>query len=189
MVWDRRATKEAVFSPKYADAVEKGDVPTGGALRLNRAMDMETDPTSMDSKDSFIRSIRFSRDQPGMLAVLSRAGQLKVLSTKREHPEKITDFSDSPQLLEVSKSHELDPRYADQSRKNDKIVSFDWITLKSCVPRPRVMVLRANGAFEVLEKPSFTSEYVYKLVPWQAPYRGLDGPSSLSLQCFRNVRD
>jgi hypothetical protein len=170
----------------YADAVDKGDVPAGGALRLNRAMDMETDPMSMDSKDSFIRSIRFSRNQPGMLAVLSRTGQLKVMSTKREHPETITDFSDSPQLLEVSKSHELDPRYSDQSRKNDKIVSFDWITLTSCVPRPRVMVLRANGAFDVLEKPSFTSEYMYKVVPWQAPYRGLEGVFSRSIQACCN---
>lgn len=169
-----------MFSETYTAAVEKGDVPDGGALRLNKAMEMETDPASMDSKDSFIRSIRFSRDHRNMMAVLSRTGQLKVMSIQKEHAESDSDAKSGPELLEVRKSHEMDPRYSDASRKNDKIVSFDWITLGSPDLRPRLMALRANGAFEVLEKPSFTSDYLYKVVPWQAPYRGLEGLSSLS---------
>lgn len=184
MIWDRRATRDAVFSRSYRAAVEKGDVPDGAALRINKAMDLETDPAAMDSNDSFIRSLRFCRDHPHMLAVLSRTGQLRVMSTQKEHSNGDLDMDSGPELLEVSKSHELDPQYSDTGRKNDKIVSFDWITLRSSTLKPRVMVLRANGAFEVLEKPSFTSDYLYKVVPWQAPYRGLEGQSSLS--CTRD---
>ncbi|OIW33927.1 hypothetical protein CONLIGDRAFT_201545 [Coniochaeta ligniaria NRRL 30616] len=174
MVWDRRATSRAAASHSYLEAVDQDDVPWGGALRLNRAMQMETDPAAMDSHSSFIRSLRFCRDHPGMLAILSRTGQLKVLSTKNEFSETDMTFESSPQLLEVTKSHEMDPHYADTSRKNDKIVSFDWVTMSSPAIRPRLLVLRANGAFEILEKPSFTAEYPYKLIPWQAPHRGLE---------------
>jgi hypothetical protein len=175
MVWDRRATSRAVASHSYVEAVEQDDIPWGGALRLNRAMQMETDPASIDSHNSFIRSLRFCRDHAGMLAILSRTGQLKILSTKNEYSEKDVAFESSPELLEVAKSHEMDPHYSDPSRKNDKIVSFDWVTLSSPVLRPRLLVLRSNGAFEILEKPSFTSDYLYKVVPWQAPHRGLEG--------------
>lgn len=177
MVWDRRATSRSVASHSYLEAVDQDDVPWGGALRLNRAMQMETDPASMDSHSSFIRSLRFCRDRAGMLAILSRTGQLKVLSTKNEFSERDMTFGSSPELLEVTKSHEMDPHYADTSRKNDKIVSFDWVTMSSPAIRPRLLVLRANGAFEILEKPSFTAEYPYKLIPWQAPHRGLEGSS------------
>ena len=69
----------------------------------------------------------------------------------------------------------MDSRYADPGRGKDKIVSFDWITMGSPVPQPRVLVLRASGAFDVLEKPSYTSEYPFKLVPWQPPCRGETG--------------
>ncbi|KAB5570402.1 hypothetical protein GE09DRAFT_1103132 [Coniochaeta sp. 2T2.1] len=174
MIWDRRATSRAIASHSYLEAVDQDDVPWGGALRLNRAMQMETDPASVDSHSSFIRSLRFCRDRPGMLAVLSRTGQLKILSTKNEFSEKDMTFESSPDLLEVTKSHEMDPHYADTTRKNDKIVSFDWVTMSSPVLKPRLLVLRANGAFEILEKPSFTSDYPYKLIPWQAPHRGLE---------------
>ena len=175
MVWDRRATSRAVASHSYLEAVDQDDVPWGGALRINRAMQLEADPAAVDSHNSFIRSLRFSRDHAGQLAILSRTGQLKILSTKTEYSEKDITFESSPELLEVTKSHEMDPHYADTSRKNDKIVSFDWVTLSSPVPRPRLLVLRANGSFEVLEKPSFTSDYPFKVIPWQAPHRGLEG--------------
>lgn len=178
MVWDRRATSRAVASHSYLEAVDREEVPWGGALILNRAMELETDPAAVDSHNSFIRSLRYSRDHAGQLAILSRAGQLKILSTKAEHSEKDTTFESGPELLEVTKSHEMDPHYADTSRKNDKIVSFDWVTMSSPVLRPRLLVLRANGAFEILEKPSFTSDYPFKLIPWQAPHRGLEGPLS-----------
>jgi hypothetical protein len=156
-------------------AVDQDDVPWGGALRLNRAMQMETDPALVDSKNSFIRSLKFCRDHAGMLAVLSRTGQLKVLSTKHEYSDPDIRAENSPELLEVVKSHDMDPMYSEPSRKNDKIVSFDWVTLSSPILRPRLLVLRANGAFDILEKPPFTSDYMYKLIPWQPPHRGLEG--------------
>lgn len=175
MVWDRRAVNRNEISPIYADALERDNLPWGGALRLDRAVQMEADPAAMDSKNSFIRSLRFCRDHPGMLAVLSRTGQLKILSTKREYEEPELQVEDSPQLLEVRRSYELDPLYSEPTRRNEKIVSFDWITMNSPVLQPRLLALRANGALEVLEKPSFTSEYPYKLIPWQAPHRGFEG--------------
>jgi hypothetical protein len=38
-----------------------------------------------------------------------------------------------------------------------------------------VLVLRENGAFDILEQPSKTADHVFKLVPWQTPHRGLEG--------------
>ncbi|KAM7223794.1 SEH-associated protein 4 [Rhypophila decipiens] len=174
MVWDRRATHHHAASPSYTDALDRDGLPWGGALRLDRAVQMEAEGALMDTKNSFIRSLRFCRDHPGMLAVLSRAGQLRILSTRHEYVEADLKFADSPELLEVGRSFEMDPLYAEPSRKNDKIVSFDWITLSSPVLQPRLLVLRASGALDVLQMPSFTAEYPFKLIPWQPPYRGLE---------------
>lgn len=175
MVWDRRATHRQGASSTYVHAIDREGMPWGGALRLDRAVEMEADPAQMDNKNSFIRSIRFCRDHRGQLAVLSRTGQLRILSTRHEHVDSEAKVDGSPELLDVGRSHEMDPLYGEPSHRNDKIVSFDWITLRSPVVQPRLLVLRASGALEVLEKPSFTSEYPFKLIPWQAPYRGLDG--------------
>ncbi|KAL1836008.1 hypothetical protein VTJ49DRAFT_5700 [Mycothermus thermophilus] len=170
MVWDRRAVNRHHINPAYADALEHDGLPWGGVLRLDRAVNTEVGPG--DSKHSFIRAVRFCRDHAGMLAVLSRTGQLRVLSTRHEHVEPEARVAGSPELLEVTRSHEMDPLFVDHSRTSDKIISFDWITMSSPVPQPRVLVLRASGAFDVLEKPSFTSEYPFKLIPWQSPHRG-----------------
>lgn len=173
MVWDRRATQRLNASPVYLDAIDQDDVPWGGALRLDHAMHTEAAPVS--DRHSLIRSLRFCRDHSGMLAVLSRTGQLKLLSAKREHVEPDLDLQRSPELLEVRKSYEMDPMYADPARKNDRIVSFDWVTLNSPVLQPRLLVLRAGGAFDILEKPSFTATHPFKMVPWQSPHRGFEG--------------
>ncbi|KAK0722884.1 hypothetical protein B0T26DRAFT_750228 [Lasiosphaeria miniovina] len=201
MVWDRRAIHRHDTSPAYTDALDKDGLPWGGALRLNQAVEMEADPDSADSKSSCIRSLRFCRDHAGMLAVLSRTGQLRILSTRhepkddepdskptdaKEDPAPIpipvqnvpTHVGDGPELLEIRRSYELDPLHADPSHKMDKIVSFDWITLSSPVPQPRLLVLRANGALDVLEKPSFTSEYPFNLNSWKLSYRGLEAGAS-----------
>ncbi|KAJ4304467.1 hypothetical protein N0V88_002080 [Collariella sp. IMI 366227] len=184
MVWDRRAISRHHVNPCYTDAVEEG-LPWGGAVRLDRAVEQDTDPSAADNKSSFIRALRFCRDHAGMLAVLSRTGQLRVLSTRHEHVDADARVDGSPELLEVRKSHEMDPLYAEPNRKNDKIVSFDWITMGSPVLQPRVLVLRASGAFDVLEKPSFTSEYPFELVPWQPPHRGeADGADYEELMKF-----
>ncbi|KUI62153.1 SEH-associated protein 4 [Cytospora mali] len=173
MVWDRRALNRSVASPSYLEAVDADDIPFGGALRLDHVMEMESDPQARSDRNSFIRKIAYCRDQRGMLAVLSRTGQLKVLSTQTSEYLPIDMESESPQLLEVKKSNEMDNFYSEFGRKNERIVSFDWLTMPSPALRPRLLVLRANGAFEILDVPSLTRTYPYKLTPWQAPYRGL----------------
>ena len=180
VVWDRRAVRRQDASLAYVDAVDRDGIPWGAALRLDRAVQMEADPALVNDRDPAVRSIRFCRDHPGMLGVLSRTGQLRILSTKHEYVHKEDYVKGSPELLEIRRSYEMDPLYAQPGHKNDKIVSFDWITLRSPVLQPRLLALRASGAIDVLEKPSFTAEYPFKLIPWQGPYRGLEGePGSL----------
>ncbi|GKT44000.1 GATOR complex protein MIOS [Colletotrichum spaethianum] len=172
MIWDRRATSRPVASPSYLSALEEDDLPWGGALRLDRVVEMDDDPSLSESKHSIVRSLRYCRDRRGLLAVLSRSGQLKVLETNKEITHSGASLEGSPELLEVHKSHDMDVQYGDIGRKNDRIVSFDWVTLDSPVLQPRLVILRANGTFEILEQPSYTSDYLYKLTPWQPPHRG-----------------
>jgi len=181
MVWDRRAVGRNMSSPHYLDGVDVDDIPYGAALRLDRAMDIESDPSFSDNKYSFVRALRYCRDHRGMLAALSRTGQLKIFDTNVEYTQPDMEAEGSPELLQVRKSNEMDTLYTDPHRKNDRIVSFDWITMRSPVLRPRVLVLRANGNFDILEKPSFTATYPFKLVPWKAPHRGLEGERCLDL--------
>ncbi|KAG6365178.1 hypothetical protein INS49_006786 [Diaporthe citri] len=185
MVWDRRALSRNVASASYLDAVDADDMPFGGALKLDRAVDIESDPQARTDRNSFIRKLAYCRDHRGMLAVLSRLGQLKVFSTQPSEYLSTDAESDSPQLLQVRKSNEMDNFYSEVDRKNERIVSFDWLTMPSAALRPRLLVLRANGAFEILEVPAFTRTYPYKLTPWQPPYRGLtEGSSYHSIMKF-----
>ncbi|CAM1505534.1 Fc.00g111710.m01.CDS01 [Cosmosporella sp. VM-42] len=174
MIWDRRATSRPVASHSYLKAVDEDDLPWGGALRLERVIETDSDPFLAEGKHSLIRSLRYCRDHRGLLAVLSRTGQLRVLQTNKETPSSDPAQDSSPELIEVQKSYEMDVSYVETSRKNDRIVAFDWVTLGSPVLRPRMVILRANGSFEILEQPSTTSDHVFKLVPWQAPHRGLE---------------
>lgn len=178
MIWDRRATSRPVCSPSYLQAVDEDDLPWGGALRLDRAIEMEPQSSLADSKHSFVRSLRYCRDQRGLLGVLSRTGQLKIMQTNKEVGGHQGEVEGSPHLLEVYKSYEMDVQYFSPGRKNNRIVSFDWVTLGSPVLKPRLLVLRANGSFNILEQPSRTSDSLYKLTPWQPPHRGLEGWSS-----------
>ncbi|KAM4054713.1 zinc-ribbon like family protein [Hirsutella rhossiliensis] len=148
MIWDRRVTSRPLASHTYIQAVEQDDLPWGGALRLNQVIETNSD-------------------------LLPADGQLKVLETNREMQSSGAAPQGGPELLQVQRSHEMDVSYRDTSRRNDRIVSFDWMTLGSPVLRPRLLVLRANGNFDVLEQPSRTSDYVFNLVPWQPPHRGL----------------
>ncbi|KAI1384608.1 uncharacterized protein F4822DRAFT_415705 [Hypoxylon trugodes] len=174
VIWDRRATSRQSSSRFYLDAVDTDDLPWGASLNVERAIDVKD--ANFQDRGSLIRSLRFCRDRSGLIAVLSRTGQLKVLDIKKEYiPAEVR--KDSPELLEVRKSYELDMEYS-KDRKDDKIVSFDWVNLDSPALTPRAIVLRANGAFDILEKPSYTSEHIYKMVPWRAPHRGLEGGSS-----------
>ncbi|KAL6910562.1 hypothetical protein GGI43DRAFT_390488 [Trichoderma evansii] len=173
MIWDRRATSRPVASHVYAQAVEEDELPWGGALRLDTVVDTDSD-SAAEEKHSLIRSLRYCRDRRGLLAVLSRNGQLKVLETNKELPSSDAVSHEGPELLKVQRSHEMDVSYRDNSRKNDRIVSFDWVTLGSTALRPRLLVLRANGGFDILEQSSNTADHIFKLVPWQAPHRGLE---------------
>ncbi|PTB79297.1 hypothetical protein M440DRAFT_1371109 [Trichoderma longibrachiatum ATCC 18648] len=174
MIWDRRATSRPVASHTYNQAVEEDDLPWGGALRLDTVVDTDSDSSMAEEKHSLIRSLRYCRDHRGLLAVLSRTGQLKVLDTNKESPSSDAVPHGGPELLKVQRSHEMDVSYRDNSRKNDRIVSFDWVTLGSAALRPRLLVLRANGGFDILEQSSRTADHIFKLVPWQAPHRGLE---------------
>ncbi|KAI1078438.1 hypothetical protein F5B20DRAFT_229493 [Whalleya microplaca] len=176
VIWDRRSTSRPSSSPLYLDAVDMDDLPWGAALNVERAIDVKD--SNFQDRGSLVRSLRFCRDHRGLIAVLSRTGQLKVLDTKKEYIAPSMQSSASPEILETRRSYDLDMDYAREDRKDDKIVSFDWVTLDSPALIPRIIVLRANGAFDILEKPSYTSKYAYKMVPWQAPYRGLEEGSS-----------
>lgn len=149
-------------------------MPWGGALRLDRAVEADIDPNSTESRHSLIRSLRYCRDQRGLLAVLSRTGQLKVLETNKEVPTSEMALQEGPELLRVETSHEMDVTHRQPAHKNDKIVSFDWATVGSPGLQPRLLVLRTNGSFGILEQPSRVADQIYKLVPWQAPHRGLE---------------
>ncbi|CAK7271614.1 hypothetical protein SEPCBS57363_004712 [Sporothrix epigloea] len=178
VVWDKRASNRSMASPVYLDAVDVDELPWGGALRLDRAVISESEQAINDSHTSVIRSLRYCRDHRGMLGVLSGSGQLKVYETKHEYCPPEMRAPQSPELLEVRRSNEMDNQYSDPRHKNEKIVSFDWVTIGSPAIRPRVLALRANGKFDILEKPSFTNSYPFKLIPWTAPYRGLEGGAS-----------
>lgn len=175
VIWDRRALSRPVASPSYLQAVDDEEIPWGAALRLDRAIKTDSDPSLAEGKHSLIRSLRYCRDSRGLLAVLSRTGQLRVLQTTREVNSSTVNSPDGPELLHVHKSHELDISHSETSRRNDGIVSFDWVNLGAPNLRPRVLVLRANGSFDILEQPSSTADHVYKLIPWSAPHRGLEG--------------
>ncbi|KAI1102839.1 hypothetical protein F4804DRAFT_251011 [Jackrogersella minutella] len=175
VIWDRRATSRSSSSRFYIDAVDTDVLPWGAALNIDKAIDLND--ANFQDRGSLIRSVRFCRDRSGLVAVLSRTGQLKVLDIKKEFIPSDVQPQESPEVLEVRKSDEFDMSYA-RDRKDDKIVSFDWLNLDSPALTPRAVVLRANGTFDILEKPSFTSEHVFKMIPWKAPYRGLEGGDS-----------
>lgn len=187
-VWDRRATNRALASPAYLGAVDEEDVSWGGALCLYDAVEMD-EPSLSDSKHSMVRSMRYCRDRRGLLAVLTRTGQLKVMETTKEFTSPELELAGSPELVQLQRSHEMDVHYADPNRRNERIVSFDWVTMGSPSLQPRLLVLRANGSFEVLEQPSHTSDHLYKLAAWKSPHRGLDGKHRSSKQGGLHAND
>ncbi|KAL2752533.1 hypothetical protein ACRALDRAFT_1077766 [Sodiomyces alcalophilus JCM 7366] len=184
-VWDRRATGRPVASPAYLQAIEEEAVSWGGALCLKAAVKTDKEPSLTDNKNSIVRSLRYCRDRRGLLAALTRTGQLKVMQTAKEPIPPQDQLAGSPELLQVQRSYEMDVHFSDPERKNERIVSFDWVTLPYSSLQPRLLVLRANGSLEILEQPSYASDHLYKLTPWQAPHRGLDeGTSYHSLMRF-----
>ncbi|KAM3454492.1 hypothetical protein MY3296_002949 [Beauveria thailandica] len=174
MIWDRRASNRPLASAAYVQTVEEEDMPWGATLRLDQAIETDHDPSIVDERHSMIRSLRYCRNQRGLLAILSRTGELRVLNTKKDSPSPNITTEQGPELLHVEKSHELDLSYRYNSRKNDRIVSFDWVTLGSPDLNPRLLVLRTSGKFDILEMPSASTDHAYKLIPWKSPHRGLE---------------
>jgi hypothetical protein len=172
MIWDRRCTSRSVASHSYLQAVDEDALPLGGALRLDSVV--QTADLAMADSKSLIRMLRYSRDQRGLLAVLSRTGELRLLETNKEMASSSMTASEGPELLRVEKSHEMSISYPENSKKSDRIAAFDWVTMNSPALRPRLLVLRENGAFDILEQPSHAADHTFKLVQWQAPYRGLE---------------
>src|SRR4051812_46650423 len=152
----------------YLEAFDQDEVPWGAALRLDRAIETE--------KNVYIRQLRYCRDQRGTLGVLSGAGQLQVYQTNREYmePGSVNDIRGSPELLEVKKSYDLEYPYFDQHHKKrfeDRIVGFDWLNLGTSDLPGRVITLRGNGSFEILQMPAPTAGQLSKFIPWKPPHR------------------
>jgi hypothetical protein len=155
-------------SPMYLESVDGEEVPWGAALKLDRAIETE--------KNVYIRQLRFYREQRGALGVLSGAGQFQVYRTNREYvePGSVNDIKGSPELLEVKKSSDLEYAYFDQDHKRrieDRIVSFDWLNLGTSDLSGRVIALRGNGSFEILQMPAPTAGQLSDLIPWKPPHR------------------
>jgi hypothetical protein len=163
----------------YLESVDQEEVPWGAALRLDRAIETE--------KNVYIRQLRYCRDQRGTLGVLSGAGQLQVFRTNKEYvePASVNDLRGTPELLEVKKSYDLEYPYFDLDHKKrfeDRIVSFDWLTLGTSEIPGRVVALRANGSFEILQMPAATAGLLSNLIPWKPPHR-----RKLSNRLYKNI--
>lgn len=168
VVWDRRAISRNTASPIYLDSVDKEELPWGSALRLNRVIETE--------RGSNIRQLRYCRDQRGTLGILSSAGHLQVLQTNKEYvkPTSPGTLESGPELLEVTKSYDFEHSYFEgdwQGRHENRIVSFDWVTLSSSELPARVVALRGNSNFEILEMPPDTAGQLSKFIPWRPPHR------------------
>lgn len=165
MIWDRRATSRQVSSKMYTDSIDSGDMPWGCALKLNRVIDPQYETN--------IRSLRYCRDQRGLLGVLSSAGELQLICTDKEYIEPATESNveGSPELLEVRKSHDLSYPYFNENfgySHDDRIVSFDWVPLGSSFYQPRVITRRSNHAVGVILKPSTSQNLALDLLDFSS---------------------
>jgi hypothetical protein len=152
----------------YLESFDQEEVPWGAALKLDRAIDVE--------KSTYIKQLRYSREERGALGVLSSAGQLQVFQTKREFidPGSSDDFHISPELLEAKSSFDLEYPFFDPEHKRKyehRIVSFDWLNLGTSDLQTRVVALRASGDFEILQMPMESTNQLSQLVPWKPPHR------------------
>lgn len=170
-MWDRRAAGRSSASPMYQEAFDQDELPWGAVLKLDRAI--QTDKNMSGS----IKQLRYSREKRGCLGVLSTAGQLQVLETRKEYvePGLTAELAESPELVEVRTSCDLEYAHFDENhkRKQDlRIVSFDWVNVGSNELQGRVIALRANGDFEILQMPGPTAHHVPEFIPWKAPHHG-----------------
>jgi hypothetical protein len=169
VIWDKRASSQSSASRMYNESVIQEEVPWGGVLRLKRVIEGT-------EKEVNIKQLRYSREERGALGVLSTAGQLRILQTKKEFVELASadDVTGSPEMLEIRKSYELEYPYSDpahQKKQDQRIVSFDWLNLGTSQLQARIVALRANGDFEILQMPADTAGQLSQLMPWQPPHR------------------
>lgn len=157
----------------YLDTFDAGEVNWGSVLKLDEAITTAKGYLS----SCYIKQLRYSREQRGCLGVLASTGQLQIFQTKKEYiePGSADDIAGSPQLLEVKKTYDLEYSYFDEGRKKkfaDRIVSFDWVNTGSSALQGRVVALRGNGNFEIIQMPASTSDQIYQLMPFQTPHHG-----------------
>lgn len=169
VIWDRRVTGKSTASPMYLESFDQEEMPWGSVLKLDRAIQVD--------KNTFVKQLRFSREHSGSLGVLSTAGQLQVLQTKKEfvEPGSLNDVCNSPQLLEITKSTDLEYPFFEHNHRRKyehRIVSFDWLNLGTSELQGRMIALRANGEFEIMQMPSSTASQLFQLIPWKPPHHG-----------------
>ncbi|PBP26540.1 WD repeat domain-containing protein [Diplocarpon rosae] len=167
VIWDRRVSSRSTASPMYLESFDQDEIVWGSVLKLDKAIEVE--------KSTFVKQLRFSREQRGALGVLSTAGQLQVLQTKKEYvePGSLNDVRTSPELLEIKKSYDLEYPFFDQNhlkKFEHRIVSFDWLNLGMPGLPGRVVALRANGEFGILQMPTATASQLSQLIPWKPPH-------------------
>jgi hypothetical protein len=151
----------------YLESFDQEEISWGAALKLDRAIDV--------GKSVYIKQLRYSREERGALGVLSSAGQLQILQTKREYvePGSPHELHISPELLEVKSSFDLEYAFFDHDHKRKyehRIVSFDWLNLRTSDLQTRVVALRANGDFEILQMPTETTGQLSQLISWKPPH-------------------
>jgi hypothetical protein len=183
MVWDRRASSRQAASKMYLESVEGGELPFGCALKLNNVIN--------PLNGAYIRSLRYCRDRPGLLAILSSAGELQVLCTEREFtgPPSENDLEERPEMLFVKQSYPLQFPFFDMNfgcSHDDRIVSSDWATLGSPDLQPRIVTRRWNQKLEVLLMPTNTQRLAFDLINFSAKARRECLYKHLTFSCVTN---
>lgn len=168
MIWDRRATNREAAGTMYMEAVQNEEVPWGGAIKLDKVVE-----TRLNSGE-YVRSLRFSRDRAGYLGVLSNTGEIKVYDFRKEYVDdkRYTNPAGSPELLQVRHCHSIERPFYDERRGrsiDDRVISFDWVTLGRPEIQARMVALRAKGAPEIILAPKQSSGVLANLMLFDGP--------------------
>lgn len=168
MVWDRRASSRQSCSKMYLESIDAQEVPFGCALRIDKAIDTQ--------QNGYIRSLRYCRDKRGHLGILSSSGELQVLCTDTEYVDPIpeNDIEGTPELLEIKRSHPLRYPFYDESfgyHVDDRVVSFDWITLGSEEFQPRVVTRNCRQAIDVKLMPNTAQHLAFDFINFSGSAR------------------
>lgn len=180
-IFDKRAAGDrSTASPRYIEAFEEERLSWGAVLRLDRVIEGD--------KSVSVKQLRFSREHSGALGVLSTSGQLQILQTKKEYvdPKFEENPPGSPELLEIRKSYELErPRPGSNSKRKaeQRILSFDWLYMRTRDLEPRIIGLQANGDFKIFQTPSTASAHLLQIIPWTQTYE--PGETHLTLPRFK----